>query len=257
MTTSNLSFTIDRGVGFITLCRPEKLNAVTSAMSTELFQLVGQIGADPSIRVLVLSGEGDRSFSVGSDITEVDSSPDPWQFRNRRDYCDALRALRIPVVAAINGYAYGGGLELALSCDVRVASTTASFAAAEIKLGWIGGGGVTALLSSSMAASDVALMLLTGDPIDAAEALRCGLVSRLCEPAEVRAVATEIARRIAERPTIAAQAAKANLLASRSMGLEAAIQYEREMQAICLATEDAAEGRRAFLEKRAPHFVGH
>jgi enoyl-CoA hydratase/carnithine racemase len=253
----NLSFTVGNGVGFITLRRPEKLNAVTAAMSTELLRLVGQIGSDPSIRVLVLTGEGDRSFSVGSDITEVDNAPDPWQFRNRRDYCDALRALRIPVVAAINGFAYGGGLELALSCDIRIASTTASFAAAEIKLGWIGGGGVTALLSASMSASDVALMLLTGDPIDASEALRCGLVSRLCPPDEVRGVAAELARRIAERPTIAAQSAKANLLASRSMGLEAAIQYERELQAICLATKDAAEGRRAFLEKRAPHFAGH
>jgi enoyl-CoA hydratase/carnithine racemase len=251
-----VSFDLDAGVGFITLRRPEKLNAVTSAMSAELFQLVERIGSDPSIRVLVITGEGDRSFSVGSDVGEVEDYPDPWQFRNRRDYCDALRALRIPVVAAINGYAYGGGLELALSCDIRIASTTASFAAAEIKLGWIGGGGVTPLLLSSMAASDVAMMLLTGDPIDAAEALRSGLVSRLCEPAVLRSTAAELAHRIAERPTIAAQSAKANLLASRSMGLAAAIQYEREMQAICLATADAAEGRRAFLEKRPPKFAG-
>ena len=252
-----VSFDLDDGVGFITLRRPEKLNAVTSAMSAELFALVERVGSDPSIRVLVITGEGDRAFSVGSDVGEVEDYPDPWQFRNRRDYCDALRALRIPVVAAINGYAYGGGLELALSCDIRLASITASFAAAEIKLGWIGGGGVTPLLLSSLSASDVAMMLLTGDPIDAAEALRTGLVSRLCEPADLRAAAADLAHRIAERPTIAAQSAKANLLASRSMGLAAAIQYEREMQAICLATADAAEGRRAFLEKRPPKFVGH
>jgi enoyl-CoA hydratase/carnithine racemase len=256
-TTRNIGFDLDRGVGFVTLNRPDKLNAMTSDMSAELFGLVERAESDASIRVLVITGSGDRSFSVGSDIAEVDNTPEPWQFRNRRDYCDALRALRIPVVAAVNGYAYGGGLELALSCDIRIASTKASFAAAEIKLGWIGGGGVSALLISNVSAGDAALMLLTGDPIAATEAHRVGLVSRLCEPADLQSTAADIAYRIAERPPIAAQSAKANLLASRSMGLEAAIQYERELQAVCLATSDAAEGRRAFLDKRAPRFTGH
>jgi enoyl-CoA hydratase/carnithine racemase len=254
---THVSFELDRGVGFITLNRPEKLNAITAEMSADLFGLVERAGPDESIRVLVLTGAGDRSFSVGSDVREVDDNPEPWHFRNRRDYCDALRSLRKPVVAAINGYAYGGGLELALSCDIRIAATTASFAAAEIKLGWIGGGGVTALLTSNIPAGDAALMLLTGDPIDATEAHRLGLVSRLHEPTDLRAAAAELACRIAERPPIAAQSAKANLLASRSMGLEAAIQYERELQAICMGTADAAEGRRAFLDKRKPRFTGH
>jgi 2-dehydro-3-deoxy-D-arabinonate dehydratase len=122
------------------------------------------------------------ALCLGGDIAEVDAYPDPWQFRNRRDYCDALRALRKPVIAAVNGYAYGGGLELALSCDIRLASATASFAAADIKLGWIGGGGVSALLTASVPASDAALLLLTGDPVDAAEAHRIGLVSRVYSP---------------------------------------------------------------------------
>ena len=200
--------------------------------------------------------QGERAFCVGSDIGEVDAYPDPWQFRNRRDYCDALRALRIPVIAAINGYAYGGGLELALSADIRLAATTASFAAAEIKLGWIGGGGVTALLSASVSASDAALMLMTGDPVDAGEAHRMGLVSKLVEPSDLRETAQTLARTIAVRPTIAAQSAKANLIAAQTMGRDAAIQYEREMQAICMGTQDAAEGRAAFAQKRAPTFTG-
>jgi enoyl-CoA hydratase/carnithine racemase len=252
----NIGFEVSDGVGVITLQRPEKLNAVTKEMSARLLALVETLDERDDVRALVLTGAGERSFSVGSDIGEVDAYPDPWQFRNRRDYCDALRALRLPVVAAVNGYAYGGGLELALSCDVRLASTTASFAAAEIKLGWIGGGGVSALLSLSVSASDAALMLLTGDPVDATEALRTGLVSRLHEPADLRAAAVDLARTIAARPPIAAQSAKANLLAARSTGLEAAIQYEREMQAICMATQDAAEGRRAFAEKRPAVFTG-
>lgn len=254
--TSQVQFELQDSVGVITLARPEKLNAVTTAMSAELFTLVERLDVEQEVRALVVTGAGDRAFSVGSDIGEVDAYPDPWQFRNRRDYCDALRALRIPVIAAVNGYAFGGGLELALSCDIRLASTTASFAAAEIKLGWIGGGGVSALLSASLAASDAALMLLTGDPVTAAEAHRCGLVSRVSEPDRLLEAALTLARTIASRPTIAAQSAKANLLAARSMGLESAIQYEREMQAICMATADAAEGRLAFAQKRAPSFVG-
>ena len=167
-----------------------------------------------------------------------------------------MRALRKPVVAAVNGYAYGGGLELALSCDIRLASTTASFAAAEIKLGWIGGGGVSALLSASLSASDAALMLMTGDPVDARTALRYRLVSAVYEPAALLEAAHAVAKTIASRPAVAAQSAKANLAAARNMALEPAIQYEREMQAICMGTQDAAEGRRAFVEKRAPRFVG-
>ena len=246
----------DAGVGLITLRREEKLNAVTKAMSAELFALVNRVAADPDVRALVITGAGRRAFSVGSDIGEVDDYADPWQFRNRRDYCDALRELRVPVIAAVNGYAYGGGLELALSSDIRIAGTNAAFAAAEIKLGWIGGGGVTALLCASLSAGDAALMLLTGDPIGAAEAHRIGLVSRLVEPGDLLPAALKLAHTIASRPPIAAQSAKANLHAAKSMGLEAAIQYEREMQAICMGTQDAAEGRAAFARKRTPIFHG-
>ena len=252
----SVEFAVSDGVATITLDRPRKLNAVTKAMSAVLLDLVARIDRENQVRVLVITGAGERSFSVGSDIGEVDAYPGPWEFRNRRDYCDALRALRIPVIAAVNGYAYGGGLELALSADIRLASATASFAAAEIKLGWIGGGGVSALLSASVPASDAALMLLTGDPVDAAEAYRMGLVSKVVAPADLAGAAQELARTIATRPPIAAQSAKANLLAVRSMGREAAIQYEREMQAICMGTQDAAEGRRAFAEKRPPVFEG-
>jgi enoyl-CoA hydratase/carnithine racemase len=254
--TGTVDIDVTDGIATITLNRPAKLNAVTKQMSADLLALVSRLDNDDAIRVAILTGTGARAFCVGSDVGEVGASPDPWEFRNRRDYCDALRAIRKPVIAAINGYAYGGGLELALSCDIRLASTTASFAAAEIKLGWIGGGGVSALLATSLAASDAALMLLTGDPIDANEAVRMGLVSRIHPPDALLPAAFDLARAIADRPPIAAQSAKANLLAARSMGLAAAIQYEREMQAICMATADAAEGRQAFAEKRPARFLG-
>jgi enoyl-CoA hydratase/carnithine racemase len=256
MAEGRIRFEQDGRVGVLTLDRPAKLNAATRSMSTELLDLIPRIDDDPSVRAVVVTGAGDRAFSVGSDVGELDAYDGPWHFRNRRDYCDALRGLRTPVIAAVNGYAYGGGLELALSCDIRLAASTASFAAAEIKLGWIGGGGVTALLAASVAASDVAMMLLTGDPIDAAEALRIGLVSRVLPGDELLPAATELAHRIAERPPIAAQAAKANLRAALSMGLEPAIQYERELQAVALGTRDAAEGRAAFAERRTGDFEG-
>jgi enoyl-CoA hydratase/carnithine racemase len=256
MDDGRIRFDQDGRVGVLTLDRPAKLNAATRAMSAELLELIPRIDADPEIRAVVVTGAGDRAFSVGSDVRELDSYDGPWHFRNRRDYCDALRGLRTPVIAAVNGYAYGGGLELALSCDVRLAASSASFAAAEIKLGWIGGGGVTALLAASVPASDVAMMLLTGEPIDAAEALRIGLVSRVLPAGELLPAATELAHRIAERPPIAAQAAKANLRAALSMGLEPAIQYERELQAVALGTRDAAEGRAAFAERRTGDFEG-
>lgn len=251
-----IGFEVDGHVGVLTLDRPAKLNASTRAMSSELLDLVPRIDADPEVRAVVVTGAGERAFSVGSDIGEVDRYDGPWAFRNRRDYCDALRAMRTPAIAAVNGYAFGGGLELALSCDIRIAAERATFAAAEIKLGWIGGGGVTALLAASLSSSDVAMMLLTGDPVDAAEALRCGLVSRVVPDAELLPVATELAARIASRPPVAAQAAKANLRAALAMGLEPAIQYEREMQAVALGTADAREGRAAFAERRPGVFTG-
>src|SRR4051794_11231439 len=256
MDDGRIRFEQDGYVGLLTLDRPAKLNAATRSMSAELLELIPRIDEDPSIRAVVVTGAGDRAFSVGSDVGELDRYDGPWHFRNRRDYCDALRPLRTPVIAAVNGYAYGGGLELALSCDIRLASSAASFAAAEIKLGWIGGGGVTALLATSVPAGDAATMLLTGDPVDAAEALRIGLVSRILSPAELLPAATELAERIAARPPVAAAAAKANLRAAWSMGLEAAIQYERELQAVALGTRDAAEGRAAFAERRTGRFEG-
>lgn len=255
MDDGRIRFEQDGRVGVLTLDRPAKLNAATRSMSAELLDLIPRID-DSDVRAVVVTGAGDRAFSVGSDVSELDRYDGPWDFRNRRDYCDALRGLRTPVIAAVNGYAYGGGLELALSCDIRLAAAHASFAAAEIKLGWIGGGGVTALLAASAAASDVAMMLLTGDPIDAAEALRIGLVSRVLPAEDLLPAATELAGRIAARPPIAAQAAKANLRAALSMGLEPAIQYERELQAVAMGTRDAAEGRAAFAERRTGNFEG-
>jgi enoyl-CoA hydratase/carnithine racemase len=243
-------------VATLLLNRPAKLNAVTPQMTEAIRAHADRINTDPDIRAVILTGAGEKAFCAGSDIGELDAYPTAWEFRGRPDYCDAVRSIRKPVIAAVNGYAYGGGLELAMSADIRLASRTASFAAPEIKLGWIGGGGVSALLAHSAGASNAALMLYTGDPIDAATALSWGLVSQLYEPGDLLPAARDLAGRIAQRPPVAAQTAKLNLRAAYAMPLENAIQYERDLQTICFATEDAAEGRAAFAEKRTPHFRG-
>ncbi|MDT0444708.1 enoyl-CoA hydratase/isomerase family protein [Streptomyces johnsoniae] len=253
-TVEEIRLTLHDRVALITLNRPEKLNAVTAAMSAELTRLADRCNAADEVRAVVLTGAGERAFCAGSDIGELDAYATPWDFRNRSDYCDSLRRLRKPVIAAVNGLALGGGLETALACDIRIASATARFGAPEIKLGWIGGGGVSAQLRASIGASNAALMLLTGDPIDAATAERRLLVSEVTEPSELLDRALEIASTIAARAPIAAETAKANLHAAASVPLDQALERERDLQAVCFATEDAAEGRAAFLAKRPPHF---
>jgi enoyl-CoA hydratase len=237
-------------VAVVTLNRPQKLNSVTQEMSDALVEIAGWANDSDEVRVLVLTGAGERSFCAGSDIRSLDKYATPWDFRNREDYCDALRLLRKPVIAAVNGYAFGGGLETAMTCDIRLASTTASFAAPEIKLGWIGGGGMSTFLAHSIGASNAALMLMTGDPIDAERALAWGLVSELVAPDALLARAVELGRTIASRPPIAAETAKANLRAAYNLPQDAAIAYERDLQTVTFATDDAAEGRAAFAEKR-------
>jgi enoyl-CoA hydratase/carnithine racemase len=248
--TENVRLEVADFVATLTIARPEKLNSVTQEMADALVLAAEWCNDDDSVRSVVLTGAGERAFSAGSDIRGLDKYATPWDFRNRADYCDAIRSLRKPVIAAVNGYAFGGGLETALSCDIRLASSTASFAAPEIKLGWIGGGGMTTFLAQSIGASNAALMLLTGDPIDAAKALAWGLVSEVVEPEALLGRAQELAAVIASRPPIAAETAKANLHAAFNLPQEQAIAYERDLQTICFATDDAREGRAAFAEKR-------
>ncbi|MEQ7127749.1 enoyl-CoA hydratase/isomerase family protein [Actinopolymorpha sp. B11F2] len=243
-------------VAVVRVYRPEKLNAVTPHMASRLRDHVCRLDTDPEVRALVLTGTGDRAFCVGSDIESLRDYDTPWDFRNRDDYADAIRHVRTPVVAAVNGYSYGGGLELALACDIRLAAATATFAAPEIKLGWIGGAGQAVGLAHSIGPSNAALMLLTGDPIDARTALEWGLVSQVVPPAELLSTAIELAGRIAARAPIAAETAKVNLRAAYAMAPEQAVRYERDLQAVCMATEDAREGRRAFSERREPKFHG-
>jgi enoyl-CoA hydratase/carnithine racemase len=252
--SENIIVERDGAVGTITINRPEKLNAMTPAMADALVAAVENFNDDNEIRCVILTGDGARAFCAGSDIRVLDDYETPWDFRNRPDYCDAIRALRKPSIAAVNGYAFGGGLETAMACDIRLAAENASFSAPEIKLGWIGGGGMAVNLAHAVGPSNAALMIMTGDPIDASTAERWGLVSRVVPQAELLAEAKKIAGAIAARAPIAAETAKLNLHAAWDMSIADAITYERDLQTICFATDDAREGRAAFKEKRQPAF---
>jgi enoyl-CoA hydratase/carnithine racemase len=253
---TELTIAVADHVATITIDRPQKLNAMTPAMIAALQAHAKAINEDRDIWVVVLRAAGERSFCAGSDVGGLDDYVDPVALRDRPDYCDAVRGINRPVVCAINGYAFGGGLEMALSADIRIASPNARFAAPEIKLGWIGGGGMTYLLAHSIGPSNAAMMVMTGDAVDAEKALSWGLVSEIAPLAELHDRADAIARTIASRAPVAARTAKDNLRAAYALMREDAIRYERDLQTICFATEDAAEGRRAFKEKRAPVFRG-
>ena len=253
--SEEIGFHQDGSVATITLNRPEKLNAMTKAMTALLEGFVSECNQNDEIRVVILAAIGEKAFCAGSDIQDLDNFPTPWDWRTHSGYCEAIRSIKKPSIAAINGWALGGGLEMALGCDIRIASKNAKFGAPEIKLGWIGGGGMTALLSEAIGSSNTAMMLLTGEPIEAMRALDWGLVSEILAPDQLMPRATQIAQLIAANAPIAAESAKSNIRAAFSMSREDAIKYERDLQVICLATDDAHEGRQAFKEKRQPKFT--
>jgi enoyl-CoA hydratase len=250
----NILCTVENQIATITLNRPAKLNAMTPEMIQSIIEATERCNRDDNVRVVIVTGAGEKSFCAGSDIRELDTYPTPWAFRSRPDYCDAVRKLVKPSIAAVNGYAFGGGLETAMSCDIRICSANARFAAPEIKLGWIGGGGMAVNLAHAVGPSNAALMIMTGDPIEAEKALAWGLVSEVVTSDKLMDRVREIASAIAARAPIAAETAKLNLRAAFSMPLDKAIEYERDLQTVCFATEDAMEGRQAFKEKRAPVF---
>lgn len=243
-------------IATVTLNRPGKLNTVTAAMGRELFVIAADINADEAIRAVILRGTGERAFSAGSDVKVLDDYGTNWQLRNRPDYCAAIWAIRVPVIAAIHGYCIGGGLELALAADIRIAGESARIAAGEIKLGWHGGAGATQLLPRLVGYGKAMEMVLTGDPIDAREALAAGLVQRVVPDSDLDVAALDLARRIAENAPIAAQLAKHLIRMSENTPLEAGLRWENDLFAYCFTTDDALEGREAFQAKRPPRFQG-
>lgn len=251
---------VDGSLARLHLDRPQKLNAFTAAMSSQLTEHCATIDADDEIRVVVITAAGDRAFCAGSDIGLLDDLGSSWQGRNRavyaRDYIGPLLRLRKPVIAAIRGYCLGGGLEIALAADIRVAGELASFGAPEVRLGWHAGSGNTTILPRLIGYGNAARWILTGDRFDAAEARRVGLVQEVVPDGQVDDHAVELARRIAANPPIAVQSAKHLIRSSQGTSVEQGLAWENDLYSYCMTTQDSREGIEAFTQKREPRFRG-
>jgi enoyl-CoA hydratase len=241
--------TIADRVATITLDRPEKLNAINQAMRRGLAAAVARVRGDAAARAVVLTGAGDRAFSAGADVTEFVGRSAEEQRRldwgGPRIFED-LEALPQPVICAINGLAYGGGCELALACDIRVAAETASIGLLEIRHGLIPGGGGTQRLPRLVGAGRALHMILSGDPITARRALEIGLVEEVVPAGEAVAAATALAARIAQHSPVALGAAKAAVRAAARMELSEGLRFETERFLECLESSESQGKLRRF-----------
>ena len=257
MTEQVVDCGIDGAVATVTVRRPKALNALNAQVISELHAAFARLGADPAVRVVLLTGEGERAFIAGADITEVvGAGPrDALDLSARiRRLTDAMTACEKPVVAVVNGFALGGGFELALACDIRIAATTAQFGLPEIKLGILPGGGGTVRLTQIAGSSVARQIVMIGEPIPAERARELGIVASVHEPAELRAAAAALAAKLAAYPAYAMAQLKASLDVAVDAPTQAALIHEGRALAMCFAHPDQLEGANAFLEKRKPSF---
>ncbi|MBX7061600.1 MAG: enoyl-CoA hydratase/isomerase family protein [Pyrinomonadaceae bacterium] len=254
------TITIERRgrVAILTINRPDKLNALNSTVQREGVAALDELRADGEVRVLVITGSGEKAFIAGADISEFEGHT-PVTQRNEfqgRSLFNSLDQFPKPVIAMIDGFCLGGGNELAMACDIRMASDKSRFSQPEINLGIIPGGGGTQRLTNLVGEGRSMEMILTGDMIDAATAERIGLVNHVYPSAELEAETMKLAEKIAEKAPIALQLCKeAVKFASRS-NLDEGLRREVDLFALVFSTEDKQEGVSAFLEKRKPDFKG-
>jgi enoyl-CoA hydratase len=245
-------------VGIVTINRPDKRNALNGALRCSLLGALDAAARDTSVRVVVLTGAGDKAFVAGADIGEFEGRSPVDQFRvmKQPSIFDAVERLSKPVIAAINGFCLGGGMELALACDIRIASSSARFGQPEVNLGIIPGGGGTQRLPRVVGLGAACRMILTGDLIDAQEALRLHLVEEVVAPEALLDRAIAIGETIAAKSPVAVAAAKEATRAALSLPLAEGLKLETALFQLCFASEDKVEGVRAFLDKRTPTFPG-
>ena len=250
----------DGAVAVITLNRPAVLNALNTLMVRELKAVLAELEADSSVRAVVLTGAGERAFAAGADIAELNALPNATTAaafaRNGQELTLALERSHLPVIAAVNGFALGGGCELAMGCDIRIASEKARFGQPEVNLGLIPGYGGTQRTLRLLGRGYASFLCLSGDQIDAHEALRAGLVDRVVAPDELLAAAKRLASTIASRAPVAVAAAKRAIVEGQNATLTGGLEVEALLFGTVIDTGDFAEGTKAFLEKRPAHFTG-
>lgn len=241
----------------LVLNRPERFNALSRELVEALAGELAVLAVDEAVRCVILTGAG-RAFAAGADVADMlerglASYLDP----RRLAAWDAIAAFPKPLIAAVNGYALGGGAELMMLCDIAIASTTARIGLPEVKVGVLPGDGGTQRLPRLVGKSNAMRLILTGEMVSAEEAVGLGWVSSACPPGQLLAEALALARLIAARPPRSVEAAKAAVQAAAELPLQQGLARERELVTAIFATEDRTEGMRAFLEKRPPDFKGH
>ncbi len=244
-------------IGIITLNRPEALNSINVQALRELSAAMISFRDDPELWVGIITGAGDKAFCAGADIKDMlpflqtNLPQEPWEIPNTH-----MRGIEVwkPLIAAINGIALGGGLEIALACDIRIASDKARFGVPEVNLGLIPGWGGTQRLPRVIPRCKAAELLLMGKQIDAQEAYRIGLVNTLVPPEAVLNTAKEWANQICQAGPLAVRSAKEAMIRGSSMSLEDGLALENALEAYCVHTEDFIEGKQAFIEKRKPAY---
>ncbi len=247
------------GVATITLDRPDVLNAMNNPMRAQLLEIFARLRTDPTVKAVVVAGAGERAFCAGADIREFLEPPTPTHFREARKLLDFRADMeRCPqaIIAAIRGFALGGGLEFALACDIRIAAEDAQLGLTEINLAIIPGGGGTQRLPRLVGRGKALEMILTGMRVSAAEALRIGLVERVVPVADLMSAAQTLARQIADKAPIALRYAKESVVGGLGLPLADGIRLENDLSALLRTTEDRVEGAKAFVEKRTPKWSG-
>ncbi len=251
-----LETSIDGSVALLRLNRPKARNALSPELMDELADALERLDPDPGLRCFVLAGS-EKVFAAGADIGAMSERSFPEAlYHPAAGFWKRLAMIRTPMIAAVSGWALGGGCELALACDMVVASETAVFGQPEINLGIIPGGGGTQRLTRMLGRQRAMELVLTGRRVDAAEARELGFVNRVVEGEGWLEAALELAREVAAQPPIAARLAKQAVIAAEETTLGAGLEQERRLYELAMATEDRVEGMKAFLEKRRPRFEG-
>jgi enoyl-CoA hydratase len=246
------------GVALLTLDRPEVLNALDSATLTELVEALERLDADEDCRCSVITGAGEKAFAAGADIREMaDATPESLTKANSFSRWERLRRIRKPIIAAVRGYALGGGCELAMACDIIFASDDAVFGQPEIRIGVIPGAGGTQRLPRALGKAKAMELILTGRQMPAREAEAHGLVNRVVGREQMLPQALALAGEIAALPPLAVMAAKDAVNRASELSLEAGLEFERRTFIGLFDTEDQKEGMAAFVEKRKPVWKGH
>lgn len=246
------------GIAVLTINRPDKLNALSSTVHREGVEILDELKVDADVRVVVIKGAGEKAFVAGADISEF-ARTTPVEQRavmNSRSLFTVLDTFPKPIIAMINGFCLGGGNELAMACDIRVASSNSRFGQPEINLGIICGGGGTQRLTRLIGESKAMEMILTGDMIDAPTAFDYGLVNYIYPAEELEAKTMKLAGKIAEKSPVALQMSKEAVKFAARSNMDEGLRREIDLFAICFSTEDKREGVAAFLEKRKPVFTG-